>query len=154
MFARLLLLFIIVPVIELMLFLILGDRLGLLNTLIIIVVTAFVGAFLTKSQGSKALTNFQNALAIGKMPHKEMVDGLLILIAGAVLLTPGFLTDTVGFLLLLPPTRAILRKVLTDKLAKRVNVSMGGNPLDPDFEPTPETEADRAKPVSGNVIDV
>ena len=154
MFARLLILFIIVPIIELSLFMLLGKHLGLVPTLVIIVITAVIGASLTKSQGGKALANFQNALAMGKMPHKEMVDGLLVLIAGAVLLTPGFLTDTVGFLLLLPPVRAVVRGIVSEKLAKRVHVSVGGNPLDPDFEPLPEDEASRAKSVSGNVIDV
>ncbi|MDQ8189136.1 FxsA family protein [Roseibacillus persicicus] len=154
MFGRLLLLFILVPIIELSLFMLLGKHLGLGTTLFIIVVTAFIGAALTKSQGGKALANFQNALAMGKMPHKEMVDGLLILIAGAVLLTPGFLTDTVGFLLLLPPVRAVIRQVLTDKLAKKIHVSVGGNPLDPDFDPLPEQEGESAKSVSGKVIDI
>lgn len=154
MFTRLLLLFIIVPVIELALFILLKEQLGLLNSLIIIVITAFIGAALTKSQGRRALTNFQNATAMGKMPHKEMVDGLLILIAGAVLLTPGFLTDAVGFLLLLPPARAVVRKILTDKLASKVEVSIGGNPLEPAFEPSMEKEGDNAKSIPGKVIDV
>lgn len=154
MFARLLLLFIIVPIIELALFMLLGRYLGLPATLAIIVVTAFIGAALTKSQGGRALANFQNALAMGKMPHKEMVDGILILIAGAVLLTPGFLTDAIGFLLLFPPARAVIRGIFSDKLAKRVNVSVGGNPLDPDFSAPPDDAASRAKSVSGKVIDV
>lgn len=154
MFARLLLLFIIVPILELALFMLLGSKMGLPTTLIIIVATAFLGAALTKSQGAKALHNFQNALAMGKMPHKEIVDGLLILIAGAVLLTPGFLTDAVGFLLLLPPARAAIRGVLTDKLAKKAHVAVGGNPLDPDFQPEGGDQASQAKPVSGKVIDV
>lgn len=154
MFARLLLLFIIAPVIELALFMLLGTKLGLPYTLIIIVITAFIGAALTKSQGSKALSNFQNALAMGKIPHKEMVDGLLILIAGAVLLTPGFLTDAVGFLLLLPPARAVIRGILTEKLSKKVQVSVGGNPLDPDFAPPTDDQATKAKPAAGKVIDI
>ena len=140
MFARLLILFILVPIIELSLFMLLGSKLGLVPTLAIIVVTGIIGAALTKSQGGKALANFQNALAMGKMPHKEMVDGLLVLIAGAVLLTPGFLTDTVGFLLLLPPVRAIVRGIVSEKLAKKMHVSVGGNPLDPDFAPFPMTK--------------
>ncbi len=154
MFARLLLLFISIPIIELILFMKLGQHLGLLNTLIIIVVTAVIGASLTKSQGGKAIAKFQNALSMGKMPHKEMIDGLLILIAGAVLLTPGFLTDTIGFLLLLPPSRAIVRKLLSDKLAQKIQVTAGGNPLHPDFEPNRNDESDHAKPTTGKVIDV
>ena len=154
MFSRLLLLFIIVPIIELGLFMMLGSKLGPWNTILIIIVTAIIGASLTKSQGAKALFNFQNALASGKMPHKDLVDGLLILIAGAVPLTPGFLTDTVGFLLLFPVTRAIVRQILTGKLANKVNVSVGGNPLDPNFDPPIPDQSDHAKPAPGKVIDV
>lgn len=153
MFARLLLLFILVPVIELAFFMLLGKHFGLPLTLLIIVVTAVIGAALTKSQGGKALANFQNALAMGKMPHKEMVDGLLILIAGAVLLTPGFLTDAVGFLLL-APVRAVIRSLVTEKLAKKVDVSVGGSPLDPNFEPEKDGVGENARSISGEVIDV
>ncbi len=154
MFARLLLLFIIVPIIELALFILLGNRLGLSTTLLIIIITAVIGAALTKSQGAKAIHNFQSAMAQGKMPHKEIVDGLLILVAGAVLLTPGFLTDTIGFLLLFAPTRAVIRSLVTGKLADKVNVSVGGNPLDPELEPRREDEATHAKPATGKVIDI
>lgn len=149
MFGRLLLLFILVPILELGIFLALGDSLGLPKTLAIIIITGVIGAALTKSQGGKALASFQEAMASGKMPHREIVDGLLILIAGAVLLTPGFLTDTVGFLLLLPPVRAVLRSVLAEKLKEKVKVS--GNPLGPDFDAPPEQEP---RSVEGRVIDV
>ena len=150
MFPRLLLLFIIVPIIELSLFMLLGKHLGLPSTLLIIIITAFIGASLTKSQGGKALVNFQNAMAQGQMPHKEIVDGLRILIAGAVLLTPGFLTDAIGFLLLLPPARAIIRKTLSTKLADKVNVSTEGPPLDEGFG----EQSNPSKPAKTRVIDV
>lgn len=149
MLGRLLLLFILVPILELGIFLALGDTLGTAWTLAIIIITGILGAALTKSQGGKALANFQEALAHGKMPHREMVDGLLILIAGAVLLTPGFLTDTVGFLLLLPPVRAALRTVLTSKLKDKIKVA--SSPLNPDFGNQPQEEA---RSVEGRVIDV
>ncbi|MEM9080988.1 MAG: FxsA family protein [Verrucomicrobiota bacterium] len=149
MFGKLLLLFILVPIAELAIFLALGDRLGLVNTLIIIVLTAIIGAALTKSQGAKALHNFQKASTSGKLPAKELTDGLLILIAGAVLLTPGFLTDTIGFLLLIPPARAAIRKVFSAYLAKRITVSMNGVDLPPN--PTAPSDPPRVK---GKVIDV
>ncbi|MBK1832991.1 FxsA family protein [Roseibacillus ishigakijimensis] len=155
MFGRLLLLFILVPVIELALFIQLGQVIGLPETLAIIIVTAILGAALTKSQGGKAIASFQQALAQGRMPHREILDGLLILIAGAVLLTPGFLTDTVGFLLLLPPVRAILRQILTEKLSHKVNVSVGGNPLHSGFDRQPELPEEESKKSSpGKVIDI
>ena len=97
-FLKLLVLFIVVPIAELYLFLTLGTHIGLAPTLLIILLTAVVGAALTRSQGSRAMANFRQATAEGRLPHREALDGLLVLLAGAVLLTPGFLTDTVGFL--------------------------------------------------------
>lgn len=122
MFAKLLLLFILVPVAELYLFLTLGAKIGVGPTLGIIVLTAIVGAWLTRSQGARAVARFQRALAEGRLPHREAIDGILILLAGAVLLTPGFLTDAVGFLLLVPPARAVIRGRLANHLKGRIKV--------------------------------
>lgn len=122
MFAKLLLLFILVPILELAIFVALGDKIGLTPTLGIIVLTAILGAYLTKSQGIKALNKYQQALAQGKLPHDEVMDGLMILIAGAVLLTPGFLTDAIGFSLLIPPFRRVIKAVIKDRLRERANV--------------------------------
>lgn len=122
MFAKLLLLFILVPILELAIFVALGDKIGLPPTLGIIVLTAILGAYLTKSQGIKALNKYQQALAQGKLPHDEVMDGLMILIAGAVLLTPGFLTDAIGFSLLIPPFRRVIKAVIKDRLRERANV--------------------------------
>ncbi len=146
MFGKLLLLFILVPLAELYLFMTLGDALGIWNTIAIIIITAFLGASLAKSQGRMAMANFQNAMASGKMPHHEVLDGLMILIAGAVLLTPGFLTDAIGFALLFPPTRLIVRKLLADRLKDKIQV-MGPRPS---MKASPE----KSKLDDGNVIDV
>ena len=88
MFGKLLLLFILVPTAELYLFITIGSQLGLGPTLAIIIVTAILGASLTKSQGRRAIAKFQAATAAGRMPAKEAIEGLMILLAGAVLLTP------------------------------------------------------------------
>lgn len=131
MFLRLLLLFIGIPVLELCIFLMLGNRIGIPTTLGIIVVTAVLGAYLTKSQGLKALHKYQSAISSGKLPHEEVMDGLMILIAGAVLLTPGFLTDAIGFSLLIPTVRDIVRALVKTKLKDRVRVAgeaMGAPP--------------------------
>lgn len=146
MFAKLLALFILVPLVELYLFLILGSRIGLGPTLIIIVFTAILGAALTKSQGARALARFRQASAEGRLPHNEVLDGLLILIAGAVLLTPGFLTDTVGFLLLVPPVRAILRTRLGTYLKSRIKIVPGTTP--------PQETTPAPPPGNGQIIDV
>jgi len=122
MFTKLLLLFILVPVAELAIFIALGDKIGLEATLGIIVLTALIGAYLTKSQGLKALNNYQQALAQGRLPHEEVMDGLMILIAGAVLLTPGFLTDAIGFSLLIPPFRKVVKAIIKQRLQGRVYI--------------------------------
>lgn len=123
MFARLLILFITIPVLELCIFMMLGSKIGIPTTLAIIVITAVLGAWLTKSQGLKALTKYQSALSQGRLPHEEVMDGLLILIAGAVLLTPGFLTDAIGFSLLVPTFRDIVKSIAKGYLSGKVSVA-------------------------------
>ena len=149
MFGKLLLLFILVPLAELYLFMTLGAQLGFLNTVYIIIITAIIGAALTKSQGRIAMAKFQQATREGRMPHKEALDGLMILLAGAVLLTPGFLTDAVGFLLLVPPFRAIVRNFFAERLKGKIKVVTPGFPPQPEEEPRRPSKLD-----DGNVIDV
>ena len=122
MFARLFLLFITVPLIELFLFLVIGQKIGILPTFGIILLTGVLGAALARSQGLKVLAKYQQSIAQGRLPHEAVIDGLLILIAGALLLTPGFLTDTIGFLLLAPATRQIVRARLEASLRDRFRV--------------------------------
>lgn len=158
MFLKLLLLFILVPAAELYLFFTLGAHIGWDITLIIILLTAFIGAALTRSQGSKVMENFRQATAEGRLPHKEAMDGILILLAGAVLLTPGFLTDTVGFLLLVPPVRTLIRGWLASVLKGRIHF-MGPPPGFPGAPPPPsESKLDREPPrernKDENIIDV
>lgn len=149
MFGKLLLLFILVPLAELYLFMTLGVALGGWNTLAIVIITAFIGAALTKSQGRIAMAKFQQATSEGRMPHKEALDGLMILLAGAVLLTPGFLTDAVGFLLLVPPFRAVVRNFFAERLKGKIKVVAPGFPPRPQEEAKPPSKLD-----DGNVIDV
>ena len=159
MFGKLLILFILVPLIELALFMTLGEKLGLLTTVAIIIITGFIGAALAKSEGRKALSNFRKALSEGRVPHQEATDGILILLAGAVLLTPGFLTDAVGFLLLIPPVRALIRVQLAQRLKDKIHVSV---PNMPDGMGVPEAfQQSNSKPSrksssldNGEVIDV
>ncbi|MEM6910931.1 MAG: FxsA family protein [Verrucomicrobiota bacterium] len=146
MFGRLFLLFLLVPLAELYLFLQVGKVIGLGTTLLLIVGTAFLGAALTRQQGLQALRRFQDASRTGQLPHREIVDGFLILLAGAVLLTPGFLTDAVGFLLLTPAFRGFLRGRIGHHLQTRVQFA-GPRPSP---SPTPPP-AERV--VEGKVID-
>lgn len=121
MLARLALLFIVVPLIELMLLIQMGRWVGLVPTLSVVVLTGLVGAWLARLEGTRTLQSYRAQLAHGSMPGQAVMDGLCILIGGAFLLTPGLLTDVVGFSLLLPPSRrwmqARIRRRLEEKLA-------------------------------------
>lgn len=123
-FARLLLLFSVVPVVELVLLLWVGRQIGALATIGLIVGTAVLGTWMAHREGRAAWTRFQTELWSGRLPGRALTDGILILIAGAFLLTPGILTDFVGFVLLFPPTRAIVRREVTRRLERRL---LGGN---------------------------
>ena len=122
MFFRLLILFISVPIIELFLLIEVGKKISWELTILIIFITAIIGARLTKTQGSQTIRNVQSALRLGKIPHREVLDGLMILVAGAILLTPGFLTDFVGFCLLIPKLRSYLQKFLKNFLKNKMIV--------------------------------
>ena len=102
------LLFVIVPIVEIMLFIKLGGILGLWNTLGVIVLTAVVGTFLVKNQGLAILTEIQANLSQLRNPIESLAHGALILIAGLLLLTPGFFTDAIGFSFLIPKVRGFL----------------------------------------------
>lgn len=104
-----LLVFIGVPLSEIAVFIELGERLGLWATLVLIISTAVIGTLILRHQGLQTLNNARESLARNEMPVKEAVDGIFLLIAGALLLTPGFLTDGVGAALLCPPVRRILQ---------------------------------------------
>lgn len=122
MFFKLLILFISVPIIELFLLIEVGKKISWELTVLIIFITAIIGARLTKIQGSQTIRNVQSALRLGKIPHREVLDGLMILVAGAILLTPGFLTDFVGFCLLIPKLRSYLQKFLKNFLKNKMIV--------------------------------
>ena len=110
MFIRLVLLFVTLPCLELFLLIKLGHLLGALPTFAIILLTGILGATLARHEGMRALSRIRQAVAAGRVPATEVVDGFLILVAGLVLLTPGFITDSVGFLLLIAPIRKVAKE--------------------------------------------
>jgi UPF0716 protein FxsA len=112
--------FLLVPLAELAVLIAVGDVIGLLPTLVLLLVVSVAGAWLAKREGLAAWRRFQLALADGRVPTVEVADGAMILLAGALLLTPGFLTDVVGILLLLPPTRAMARRLAPRLAARRL----------------------------------
>ena len=119
MFALLALLFLAVPFVELLVILQVGQALGALNTIAILVLVSVVGAWLVRREGLGVLRRAQARVHAGAVPGTELIDGVLILFAGALLLTPGFLTDVAGILLLLPPVRAGLRASAAWSLMRR-----------------------------------
>ena len=118
-----LLLFIVVPIAELYVIIELGGAIGVAPTLALLIFDSLVGAILLRSQSRAAWERFNRALAEGRMPGREVFEGAMIIVGGALLLTPGFITDVVGLALLLPPTRAIMRSLLTRAVAKRTGVA-------------------------------
>ena len=114
------LLFIVVPVVELGLLIRLGGFLGLLPTLGLIMATGIIGASLAKQQGLSVFRRFQAETQAGRLPGDALLDGAIILFAGALLLTPGILTDIVGFLGLIPPARTALKRMLRASMARAV----------------------------------
>lgn len=121
MLLKLILIFTIVPFIELSLLIELGIHIGTLNTIMVVVVTGILGAFMARIAGLSVLFKIQESLRAGIFPGDELFDGVLILIGGAFLLTPGLLTDAVGFLLLLPLGRAVVRKWLKEVVKKKMD---------------------------------
>ena len=119
MLARLSLLFVALPLAELAILVWVGRRMGLVPTVALVVVTGILGAALARWQGLATWRRFRAALDAGELPHREMVDGVLILVAGAVLLTPGLLTDIAGFLLLAPPVRRRVRERVVARIGRR-----------------------------------
>jgi UPF0716 protein FxsA len=119
-----------VPVAELWVIVQAADRIGLAPTLALLIVISIAGASLLRQQGLAAWHRLQEALRRGELPSAEMSDGVLIVIGGAFLLTPGFLTDAVGLLLLVPPTRAavkgVARRLLARWARRRLYVGAGG----------------------------
>lgn len=115
MFFKLFLAFTLIPVAEIYLIITLGGFLGAFNTIAIIILTGFAGATLARMQGLQTMQRVRQSLEQGHVPAEEMVDALLIFVAGIVLLTPGFITDTAGLLLLFPPTRFHVKRFLRIK---------------------------------------
>ncbi|ARC91137.1 membrane protein FxsA [Vibrio coralliilyticus] len=123
MFPILLLMFIFVPIIEIGLFISVGGYLGLWPTIALVLITAFVGASLVRSQGLQTLMSVQNRLQQGELPAQQILEGVMLAVSGVLLLTPGFMTDALGMLVLLPAPRAAMAKYLMSKMTVQ---SVGG----------------------------
>jgi UPF0716 protein FxsA len=134
-------LFIALPLAELYVILKVGDAIGAVWTILLLAADSVLGSLLLRAQGRSVWQRFNNALAEGKMPHREVIDGVLVIFGGAFLITPGFITDIVGLLLLLPPTRSVIRSAVVRRLGRRVAGGTAGRfprqvPRDYDVEGT------------------
>lgn len=118
--ALLALIFLVVPLAELAVILQVGQWLGVANTLVLLVLVSVVGAWMAKREGLGVVRRMRQQLDLGRVPGAELVDGFLVLFAGALLLTPGFLTDCLALLLLIRPVRAAVRRTLRRRFARRM----------------------------------
>lgn len=114
--------FIVVPLAELYVILQVGQAIGVLDTIGLLILISVVGAWLAKREGIGVLRRIQRSIEAGRVPGTELIDGFLILLAGALMLTPGFLTDILAILLLLPPVRVVVRRQLRRVFARRIEI--------------------------------
>jgi UPF0716 protein FxsA len=123
--------FILLPLAELYVILeVVAPVLQWYGTVALLLIDSIVGTLLFRSQGRAVWRRFNEVLARGGMPHREVLDGVLIVFGGAFLITPGFITDIFGLVLLIPPTRSLVRRLLVRRLGKRVAVGVVGQPYD------------------------
>jgi UPF0716 protein FxsA len=119
-------LFIVVPIVELYVIIQVGQAIGIVPTLLLLLVDALLGSLLLRHQGRGAWRRFNEALAARRFPAREVADGVMIAVGGTLLLSPGFVTDIFGLLLLIPPTRAIARRLLAGIVGRRFVVVGSG----------------------------
>jgi UPF0716 protein FxsA len=125
----LLIVFIVVPFAELYVILQVAELLGggvqgAALTLALLAIDSMIGALLLRSQGKAVWRRFNAVLSEGRVPHREIVDGVLVIVGGALLLTPGFLSDILGIVLLVPPTRAVVRGIVVRRVGRRAAASV------------------------------
>jgi UPF0716 protein FxsA len=125
----LILLFILVPIVELAVIIQIGQLIGVWWTIALLVADSILGSLLMRHQGRTAWRRFQATIAEGRVPARETIDGALVIFGGALLLTPGFVTDIFGLLFLLPPTRAVIRRLLVARFATRMTRGMTSAPI-------------------------
>ena len=120
MFLRLTLLFVLTPLVELAILVYLGTIIGALYTILIVVATGILGAFMARNQGLTALSRIRGSIERGIIPSNEIFDGALIVVGGLLLLTPGIITDIIGFAMLVPQTRRIIGRWLRSLIRRRI----------------------------------
>jgi UPF0716 protein FxsA len=115
----LVLFFIVLPIAEIYVIIKVGEAIGVLPTIALLIIDGFLGAALMRHQGRAAWRRFNEALSAGRIPAREVFDGAMVIVGGAFLLAPGFITDVIGLLLVIPPSRALFRGIATKLAAGR-----------------------------------
>ena len=133
MFFSLFLLFTLIPVIELALLIKVGMVIGALYAITIVIGTAVLGAFMVRKEGIGVIYRFQKNMQGGVFPAEELIDGAMVLIAGALLLTPGFVTDIIGFLLVIPISRRWIKILVRRYIKKKISSSINNIYIDKKF---------------------
>lgn len=133
-FALVPFLLLVIPVIEIAAFIAIGQQIGIMATLLMILVTAIIGTILLRIQGLGLLARIRGQMEAGKIPGRELGEGAMLLVAGILLLTPGFVTDGIGFSLFLPPVRSAIWSFLAKRI-KVVTPGMAGGPQSPSGRP-------------------
>jgi UPF0716 protein FxsA len=115
------LVFVVAPLVELYVIVQVAHSIGVFETIAALIIVSFVGAWLVRTAGLSVLVRIQKQLAAGRMPTNELVDGGILLFAGALMIAPGFISDVIGILLVLPPTRAIVRRLVVRSYRSRID---------------------------------
>jgi len=149
----LVLIFIVVPIAELALLIQVGQAIGVWWTIALLIADSILGSLLMRSQGRAVWRRFNVALQAGRPPAREVLDGVLVIFGGALLLTPGFISDILGLLLLLPPTRAVVRRILVHRFADRM-IASATRGATVGFGPPPGRAGTRPGDVEGTAVDV
>jgi UPF0716 protein FxsA len=144
----LVILFIVVPIAELALLIQVGQLIGVWWTVAILIADALLGSYLLRTQSRAAWRRFNEAVAEGRVPHREVVDGVLVIFGGVLLLTPGFITDVFGLLFLFPPTRILLRGLLVRRGALKLVGAMPGTAS------PPNGRMRRRDDIEGHAVDI
>ncbi len=121
MFFKLFLIFAVIPVIELALLIKVGSIIGTMNTISIVILTAVIGAYMVRSEGLGVMSRIQANMQEGIFPAEELINGMMILLAGALLLTPGFFTDVIGFFMVIPVSRNFLKRIARRYIEKKMS---------------------------------
>ena len=126
MFIKLLIIFTTVPLIELALLIKVGEILGVIPTIIIVALTGIIGVTLAKNQGYQVIKKIKSNIELGKLPADDLIGGVLILIGGTMLLTPGIITDITGFSLIIPGSRNLFIKIVKQKIKNHIENNRRG----------------------------